>query len=186
MIVILGKSGTGKTSVINKINEKYNLEKIITCTNRIKRSYESNDIDYIFYTNDEFEEKIKNKEFFEWSYHKKNLYGTLNKNLNNHMKKSIDVDEMGLTNFEIEFGKENIFSILLVADENIRRKRMLKKGIKELNIDKIQHNENMFTYDRDRVNICVDTSCKNIEQIYEIIDKELQNSGYIDKMKEEI
>ena len=70
IFVILGKPGSGKSSVMSKILEdkdfidKYNIDKLVYNTTRTPRSDEINGKDYNFITESEYS-KIKSKDFIE-------------------------------------------------------------------------------------------------------------------------
>ncbi|SCM20432.1 guanylate kinase, putative [Plasmodium chabaudi adami] len=78
-LVICGPSGVGKGTLIKKLfNEFSNHFRFsISCTTRNKREYEKDGVDYYFINKEEFEEKIKNKQFLEYDNYANNLYGTL-------------------------------------------------------------------------------------------------------------
>ncbi len=63
MIVILGKACSGKDTVVNRLIEKYEYERIISYTTRPKRKGEIQDKTYHFISEDEFFSKI-DSEFF--------------------------------------------------------------------------------------------------------------------------
>ena len=51
MIFILGKTGSGKTTIVNELVSKYGFNKIITYTTRPMRNGETNHKDYHFINN---------------------------------------------------------------------------------------------------------------------------------------
>ena len=91
MIVILGRSGSGKTTAANLFIERYPwYEKAVTITTRPKRDGEVNGKDYLFVDEDYFALLCKNNFFMETNEYRGWLYGTPksayrgNKNLNNY------------------------------------------------------------------------------------------------------
>ena len=91
LIIISAPSGSGKTSICKKILvQDKNIEFSVSCTSRIKRNQERNGIDYIFLNQNEFIEKINNKEFIEWEkIHGNFYYGTLKKTIDNAINSNI-------------------------------------------------------------------------------------------------
>ncbi|MBI2597532.1 hypothetical protein HYW41_05245 [Candidatus Daviesbacteria bacterium] len=82
MIVLTGKTASGKDTIAYKLLLKYPLlKRVITTTSRIPRKDETNGKDYYFLTREEFNEKIKNGEFAEYVGYGGNLYGTFKKEL---------------------------------------------------------------------------------------------------------
>jgi guanylate kinase len=76
MIVILGISASGKTTVANEIMNTYKMNKIITTTTRLMRLGEVNGVDYDFITTEEFKELNNQKYFAEVGNYRGWLYGT--------------------------------------------------------------------------------------------------------------
>ena len=66
ILVICGKTASGKNIVRDILVEKYNYNPIITYTSRPPRKGEKQDITYHFISTDEFIEKINNGFFAEW------------------------------------------------------------------------------------------------------------------------
>ncbi len=67
LFIISGPSGAGEDSVINGLKKIFDVEKVITTTTRPIRPGEIEARDYYFVSKDEFLNKIKNKDFFEWA-----------------------------------------------------------------------------------------------------------------------
>ncbi len=79
LFVISAPSGTGKTSLINKVLHEELASKAklgISCTTREKRKNEEEGIAYFFLTEEEFNKKIKEDGFLEYANVFGNLYGT--------------------------------------------------------------------------------------------------------------
>ncbi len=76
LFVISAPSGAGKTSLIKailpKITPYYRIEQVITYTTKQPRSTERNGLDYHFLEKDDFERRIQEGFFLEWS----DAYGT--------------------------------------------------------------------------------------------------------------
>lgn len=70
VIVILGKAGSGKDTLAQRIVTDNRFSLVVTATTRPKRDYEVNGIDYIFMTEEEFRkaEKIEEVSFNGWHY----------------------------------------------------------------------------------------------------------------------
>ena len=74
IIIISGPSAIGKTTVVEKLLEKKNFGRVITCTSRRPRNNEKN---YIFLGKKRFQKKINNQCFLEYSIVYNNYYGIL-------------------------------------------------------------------------------------------------------------
>ena len=68
IVVISGPSGCGKDTVVKKIlsmDERFILS--VSATTRQRRPIETDGVDYIFLTTEEFETKLENNEFLEYT-----------------------------------------------------------------------------------------------------------------------
>ena len=92
MIVLMGKTGSGKDSALNYLVKNHGFKKVITYTTRPMRDGEEQDKTYHFVSQAEFQGKINLGEFAEWkSYHTNNgiwYYGTAKSDLENADDKS--------------------------------------------------------------------------------------------------
>lgn len=66
MLVLIGKTTSGKTTVRDKLVKKHGWKEIVTYTTRPMRKGEKQDITYHFISMEEFKEKINNGFFAEW------------------------------------------------------------------------------------------------------------------------
>ena len=76
LIALLGKAGSGKDTILNRICESDKFHKIISCTTRPIRENEENGKDYIYLTNEEFSQKVLNDELIEATIFNNWCYGT--------------------------------------------------------------------------------------------------------------
>ena len=66
MIVIIGKTASGKDTLLNLLVSKYGFEKIITYTTRPKRRGEKQGKTYHFISEEDFKNKVNDGFFAEW------------------------------------------------------------------------------------------------------------------------
>ena len=76
MIVLVGESCSGKTTLAEYIAENTNFEKLVTCTTRPIRPNEKDGVDYIFLSTEKFREMERKNEFFETAKYNNWHYGT--------------------------------------------------------------------------------------------------------------
>jgi len=80
LFIVSAPSGAGKTTVISavikQLGDMYNLKQVITYTSRAPRKGEQHGIDYYFISHKEFEKKINEGFFIEWSDVYGNYYGS--------------------------------------------------------------------------------------------------------------
>lgn len=75
ILVISGKSLSGKSTLAQHLAMHHGFAKIITCTTRQPMQHERNGVDYFFLTKKEFEEGIANDKFAEYAIHENEFYG---------------------------------------------------------------------------------------------------------------
>ena len=140
LIIVSGPSGTGKNTIIDKLMEKtYNMELMKSCTTRPERA--GGDNNYFHLTEEEFEAKRKNGEFFETEMvHPGLWYGVLNKSLEDVIKgdkiyiKDIDVKgTQKIADFLV--GKTKVVKIFVDAADDVLRDRLAKRGETEEQIE---------------------------------------------------
>lgn len=141
IIVLAGKSGSGKDTICNALLEAskegeidQHIEKIVTATTRQPREGELDGREYHFLTNEQFEEKIKSGEIFEHrEYDSKDgkiYYGSEKINLFDKERKEDYItilDLEGAKAYQEAYGKENVFIVEVDAPENIRMQRVTSR-----------------------------------------------------------
>jgi guanylate kinase len=83
ILIITAPSGAGKTSITHHLMKTYPvLAFSISAATRNARANEQDGVDYYFISEEEFKDKIKNKEFAEWEMvYEGKYYGTLKSEL---------------------------------------------------------------------------------------------------------
>ena len=78
LVLVVAPSGSGKDTLMEAAEAAFpDLATLVTCTTRTPRPGEVNEVDYHFFTREEFEHKIADGDFLEWAEYGDNLYGTL-------------------------------------------------------------------------------------------------------------
>lgn len=96
LLVICGKSATGKTTLKQYLVENYGYDPVITCTTREQRIGEVNGEDYDFVCLDEFNKMIDNEELIEYNFFVKGWYGTKKENINLNTNQIIILEPNGI------------------------------------------------------------------------------------------
>jgi len=130
LIVISSPSGAGKTSICMKLLELDDkIRPSISVTTRKPRNNETNGIDYIFISNDDFDQKVLDGEFLEYANVFNNKYGTLASSTNDLLDKDYDVlfdiDWQGTQ--QLSQKNSNILTIFILPPDKIEIERRLKK-----------------------------------------------------------
>ena len=93
LIVISAPSGAGKDTVVKELMKKDGKNKwvSVSATSRLPREGEKEGVDYFYLSKEEFEEKIKEGFFIEYTNYNDNYYGTPKKYIKDKLNEGIDV-----------------------------------------------------------------------------------------------
>ena len=131
ILVISAPSGTGKTTLINKLLQvESRLIFSVSTTTRKKREYEVEGINYHFISKDDFLKMIDNDEFFEWAEVYGNYYGTTKKEIDRILRERkiplFDVDIKGSISLR-EKVKEGIFAFIIPPSYDDLKERLTER-----------------------------------------------------------
>jgi len=168
MIILVGASASGKTVTALELQKKYGLKKAITTTTREMRVGERDGVEYFFISKEEFKKRLAENRFVESSLYNGNYYGCGIDQVADD--KVVVLDPNGLHSFK-KLANKNIVTFLLIADEKIRRERMVSRGDKKENIDQRISNDVVdFSLDKiGDVDFIIKTNNKSIEETADLI-----------------
>ena len=133
-IVIAAPSGSGKTTIVNKLlkEKNLNLSFSVSATSRAPRNNEVDGLNYFFLSKDEFLKRIENNEFIEWEEVYENAYyGTLISELENSSQKNLifDIDVVGGLNIKKKFPKQTITIFVKPPSIDELEKRLISSNL---------------------------------------------------------
>ncbi len=133
-IVIAAPSGSGKTTIVNKLlkEKNLNLSFSVSATSRAPRNNEVDGLNYFFLSKDEFLKRIENNEFIEWEEVYENAYyGTLISELENSSQKNLifDIDVVGGLNIKKKFPKQTITIFVKPPSIDELEKRLISRNL---------------------------------------------------------
>ena len=127
IIVLLGASGSGKSTIEHELATHHGFEKIVSYTTRKPRENEENGKDYYFVDNDTFKEILNRDLFAEYDEYSQNrLYGTLKSDYVDG-NKVVVLTPNGLRQLKKNCPNDNIFTILVEANLGTRVKRYIDR-----------------------------------------------------------
>lgn len=127
MIVLVGESASGKTTLLNELVENHGYKKIVTYTTRPKREFEKDDVDYHFVDDETFQKMVKDEKFIEHNQYRGWNYGTAIKDV----KKADDKSIIILTPAGLRAMREKgvaFDSVYLYVDRRSRLIQLLFRG----------------------------------------------------------
>ncbi len=181
LFVISAPSGTGKTTLVEALlkrwGKEYNLKKAITYTTRSPREGEVDGIDYHFVSIEEFNHKVQEGFFMEWSSWYDNYYGS-SIDIIEELKKGVSyiliIDRIGASKIAKEFPHSILIWIeplsIDVLEERLRLRgkdsessilNRLKKASIEIEEEK---KKPMYTYHF--INNMFEETLKNIINVF--------------------
>ena len=126
MVILMGKSGAGKTTVLNEL-VKLGFKKAVTCTTRPVRPGERDGVDYHFLTAEKFEEMESAGMFAETAHTGKHAYGSLKESYMDAATVIILTPD-GAENTVRRVGRKNMLAVYLYADKKLLIKRLKERG----------------------------------------------------------
>lgn len=92
LFVFSAPSGSGKTTIVRDVLNNYpEFVFSVSATTRNRREIETDGKDYFFLSEEEFQEKLKNREFVEWEKFYGYYYGTLKEFIEQNISKGLNV-----------------------------------------------------------------------------------------------
>lgn len=175
MIILLGKSASGKDTVVNNLIHNYGYEKIITWTTRPMRPGEKQDLTYHFTDDEDFEEKIEEGFFAEWKKYNSVFgtwyYGTAVQDItNNSNNKIIILTPSGYEDIKEYINDEEILSVYLDSSLRTLYKRLKFRGDNPKEIKRrLLHDIKDFKGIKNKVNVVIKNNTRDLDELTELI-----------------
>jgi len=177
IILITAPSGSGKTSIVNYlIQNNSSLAFSVSATTRPPRKVEKEGNHYYFISEEEFREKIHNKEFLEWEMvYEGKYYGTLKSEIeriwNENKIPVLDIDVQGAIHVQQQYPVNTITIFIQVPSEEELKRRLKMRGSETEESLQARLNKSAFemTFKNQFRNIVVNTNledaCKETERV---------------------
>ncbi len=186
LFCILGKSASGKTTILNEVLSKIDIPVLLSNTTRPKRDNEVNGVDYNFIDMHTFDTDYKNENILEydvfridslkqtWVYYTKKSDLLLDTTSQIKIVSPTGLAQL-MSNKEL---RDNIVSIYIDADDKLRKKRYLTRAISPDNMnDRFERDDRNFQHLFTDYIIINDenTSIHNASnQLIDIIEREIR------------
>tara|TARA_B100001123_G_C15111017_1_gene947472 strand:+ start:423 stop:1010 length:588 start_codon:yes stop_codon:yes gene_type:complete len=168
MVILSSPSGAGKTTISKKIQQKYQNFKIsVSHTTRKPRPNEIDGIDYFFISKEEFEKKIKSKEFYEFAKIFGNYYGTSKESVKTLLKNNndilFDIDWQGTEQLS-KFKELNLLKIfILPPNKDELKKRLIQRNQDKPEVveERLKAYDTDFEHKKDYDNVVINDNLEN-------------------------
>ncbi len=132
LFVFAAPSGSGKTTIVKSVLEKFpGFVFSVSATTRKRRDCEVDGRDYYFLTEDEFKRKIENNEFAEWERFYDYYYGSPKSFIDSHIEKGVsvlfDIDVKGALSIKEAYPDSVLFFIMPPSFEELKN-RLIKRN----------------------------------------------------------
>ena len=182
LVILSGVAGAGKDTIKKELIKRMdNVISLPSFTSRKPRDGEEEGVQYHFITKQEFEEKIKNNEFYEYDLHHENYYGTSRKLLNEKIASGKiivkDIEVNGTENLiKLLKDETKLVTIFLRVEKEELRRRLIDRG-DNLTEDEIELRLGRLDYEEDKIRlydymIKNDDFEKTVQLIMTIIENE--------------
>lgn len=133
ILIISGPSGSGKSSLMNKMFESIDdIHFSISTTTRDIRDGEKEGVNYYYISKDDFKKDIEDGMFLEWARVHDNYYGTslkpILKALHEGKLVVFDIDVQGHKIAREKFGNLITSVFLTTKNQNVLQERLLNRG----------------------------------------------------------
>ncbi len=191
LVLLSGVSGAGKDTIKKELIKRMNnVTSMPSYTDRQPREGEVDGQIYNFISTEEFETKIKEDEFYEYSVHHEHYYGTSKKILDEKVKSGKiivkDIEVNGTENL-VKLLKNDIDIVtIFLRVPKAELKRRLEHRVEKASIKEIELRLNRFDYEESKIGI-YDYVLKNddLEKTVQIIMTIIQNEYELRHKKSE-
>lgn len=186
LVILSGVSGAGKDTIKKELIKR--MDDVISLpsfTSRKPRVGEEEGVQYHFISKEEFEERIKNNEFYEYDLHHDNYYGTSRKLMNEKISSGKiivkDIEVNGTENLvKILNGETRLVTIFLKVDREELRKRLIERG-DNLSEEELELRLGRLEYEESKIKL-YDYVIKNdnLEKTVQVIQTIIENERKIE------
>ncbi|TSC85422.1 MAG: guanylate kinase [Microgenomates group bacterium Gr01-1014_7] len=179
LIVLTGKTASGKDTILAKLSQKYpDLHNIVTTTSRKIREGEHDDLDYHFISREEFKKRVDRGDFVEFVEYGNNLYGTekkeLEATLNHNAIWKIDPSMAGKVREVIKDKK--VLVIYITTSEEVILQRLQERNLTEDEIEsRMADDEAFFQEFKDKYDYIIENVPGKLDETVDKIVKILES-----------
>lgn len=175
ILILMGKTASGKDIIAKELVSNYKFGKIITYTTRPPRPNEKDGVDYYFISQSDFQKKIKADFFVEWKVYQSAFgdwyYGTAFEDLK--QDSVLILTPTGVKDFA-KNTKCMFRTVLIDVPKEVRLQRLMERGDKYVEaLRRLEHDEKDF--ENPFVRQLTDLKIQNVNCSVESIAQEISN-----------
>ncbi len=126
MIILVGESASGKSTIEKILADKYGYKKTVSYTTRPPREGEVDGVDYHFITEDEYIDKFNSEYFIETGAYNGWFYGTTKDQY--HENTICVLTPHGLRQIKKNFAEDGVYSFYIKVPRRDRLIKVLERG----------------------------------------------------------
>ena len=169
MLALIGKSGSGKTTIEDTLIREYGFKRAISHTSREKRVNDVEGVNYYFVSKAEMERLWETGELVERVDYLDNIYGFVESECKPDRVVAVLPDGLKQLNRRKDL---NIFSVYLDVSYDVRKERMSGRGDSDENVEKrLKNDDEVFAGVESMVDLVINNDDKTIEEIVDEILK---------------
>jgi guanylate kinase len=120
LMILAGPTGTGKSTICDGMTARYpDIQRVITSTTRPPRDGEVDGVDYFFFSEEAFDQKLAEDAFYEHARVHTHRYGTLKSEIQSKLSRNIDlimnIDVQGVASFQNAANLDDLLKQRLVT-----------------------------------------------------------------------
>ena len=183
LVILSGVAGAGKDTIKKELIKRMNnVESLPSYTSRPEREGDVPGQTYMFVSKTEFEEMIKNNEFYEYDVHHNNYYGTSRKLLNEKISNGKiivkDIDVNGTEHLIELLGNDTKIVTIFLRVPKSELKKRLENRVDKPSPEEVILRLNRFDYEESKIGlydyvIKNDNLEKTVQVIMAIIENEM-------------
>ena len=188
LVILSGVSGAGKDTIKKELIKRMeNVISLPSFTSREPRDGEEEGVQYHFITKEQFKEKIKNEEFYEYDLHHENYYGTSKKLMNEKIESGKiivkDIEVNGTENLIKKLGNDTkLVTIFLKVDKEELKNRLINRGDNLSEVD-MQLRLGRLEYEESKIGLYDYVIKDDLEKTVQIIMTIIENEKKLEETK---
>lgn len=152
MLVLLGPSKSGKTTIAAKLSDEYGMEQQVTYTTREPRPGEVDGVHYNFISRSKFGDMLMDGLFCEYDIYRGEYYGSTLEGVKDPDRLVAVLTPMGLQSYRER--AQNVFAVQIDSKKEIRARIMLsaKNAVWDAIVRQVESDDKLYYFEKTGAN----------------------------------